>query len=130
MSKKKCIRDVMMPDFKCVDGVTRASSALAMMKQEKINAILIEPRNDEDVYGILTLKDIARKVIGQRRKLHETHVYEIMSKPVFSVQASMPISYAARLLANFNVSYAMVYEHDQVVGMVSLHGIVTQWDSE
>jgi len=42
--------------------------------------------------------------------------------------ASMPVPYAARLLTNFNVSYAMVIESNQVVGMVSLNGIVTNWD--
>ena len=102
--------------------------ALKIMKEENLDAILIEPKDESDVFGILTLRDIARKVISERRKLHETHVYEIMSKPVLSVPAGMPVSYAARLLTNFNVSYAMVIESDQVVGLVSLNGIVTNWD--
>lgn len=122
------VSQVMISDFKTIEGVTKVSDALTMMKKEKINAALIRPRNETDVYGILTLKDIARKVIAQRRKLHETHVYEIMSKPALSVMADMPVPYAARLLTNFNVSYAMVFQKDQVVGMVSLNGIVTQWD--
>jgi len=128
MSETKRVRQIMMPNFKKIDGVTRVAEALIMMKGENLNAILIEPRDESDVYGILTLKDIARKVISQRRKLHETHVYEIMSKPVLSVPASMPVPYAARLLTNFNVSYAMVIESNQVVGMVSLNSIVTNWD--
>jgi CBS domain-containing protein len=130
MSKTMLVSQIMIPKFKKIDGVTRVAEALKMMKEENFNAMLIEPRDDSDVYGILTLKDIARKVISQRRKLHETHVYEIMSKPVLSVPASMPVPYAARLLANFNVSYAMVIESNQVVGMVSLNGIVTNWDIE
>lgn len=121
------IRHVMMPNFKTIDGVTKALDALAMMKEEGIHAILIKPRNESDVFGIMTLKDIARKVIGERRKLHETHVYEIMSKPVLSVQADMPISYAARFLTQFNVSYATVVENNNIVGLVSLNGIVNQW---
>ena len=128
MSETKLVSQVMIPDFKKIDGVTRVSDALKIMKDGNLNAILIEPKDESDVFGILTLRDIARKVISQRRKLHETHVYEIMSKPVLSVPASMPVSYAARLLTNFNVSYAMVIESDQVVGMVSLNGIVTNWD--
>ena len=44
--------------------------------------VLVEPRDDSDIYGIMTLKDIARKVIAHRRQQHEAHVYEIMSKPV------------------------------------------------
>ena len=128
MSETKLVSQVMIPDFKKIDGVTRVSDALKIMKEGNLNAILIEPKDESDVFGILTLRDIARKVISQRRKLHETHVYEIMSKPVLSVPASMPVSYAARLLTNFNVSYAMVIESDQVVGMVSLNGIVTNWE--
>lgn len=129
MSPKRLIREVMMKDFKTINGTTRVSDALEMMKREKINAVLIEPKDETNVYGILTLKDIARKVIGERRKLHETHVYEIMSKPVLSVLSSMPIPYAARFLTNFNVSYAVVTENDKIIGMVSLNGIVTQWDA-
>jgi CBS domain-containing protein len=128
MSETKLVSQIMIPDFKKIDGVTRVLDALKMMKEENLDAILIEPKDESDVFGILTLRDIARKVISQRRKLHETHVYEVMSKPVLSVPASMPVSYAARLLTNFNVSYAMVIERDQVVGLVSLNGIVINWD--
>ena len=130
MSETMQVSQVMMPHFKKIEGVTRVSEALKMMKENKLNAILIEPRNESDVFGILTLKDIARKVIAHRRKLHETHAYEIMSKPVLSVPANMPVPYAARLLTNFNVSYAMVIENNQVVGMISLNGIVHNWDME
>ena len=76
----------------------------------------------------MTLKDIARKVIGQNRQLNETHVYEIMSKPVLSVNSYMPIPYAAQFLTNFNVSYAMVIENNEVIGMVSLNGMVNNWE--
>jgi CBS domain-containing protein len=121
------VRDVMMSNFTKVDGVMKVSEALHMMREKKINAILVEPRDENDVYGIMTLKDIARKVIGENRKLHETHIYEIMSKPVLSANSDMPLPYAARFLTNFNVSYAMVIDSNIVIGMVSLNGIVNSW---
>lgn len=127
MSNPLLVRHVMMSNFKKLEGVTKVYDALAMMKEEGINAVLIQPRNEKDVYGIMTLKDIARKVIGERRKLHETHVYEIMSKPVLSVQADMPVPYAARFLTNFDVSYATVMEDSAIIGLVSLNGMVNQW---
>ena len=128
MVNNQKVRDVMMPNFTKVEGVLKISDALNTMRGKKINAILVEPRDKNDVYGIMTLKDIARKVIGQNRMLHETHVYEIMSKPVLSINAYMPIRYAARFLTNFNVSYAMVIESNEVTGMVSLNGIVDRWE--
>lgn len=121
------VRDVMMSNFTKVEGILKVSDAMDMMRDRKINAILVEPRDENDVYGIMTLKDIARKVIGQRRNLHETHIYEIMSKPVLSVNSNMPIPYAARFLTNYNVSYAMVIENNEVLGMVSLNGMVISW---
>ena len=130
MIETKLVSQIMIPDFKKIDGVTRVAEALKIMKKENLSALLIEPKDESDVFGIMTLRDIARKVIAQRRKLHETHVYEIMSKPVLSVPASMPVPYAARLLTNFNVSYAMVIEGDQVAGMVSLNGMVINWEME
>ena len=127
MANPTLVQQVMMSEFKKVDGVLKVSDALQMMKEEGLSVVLVQPRDDSDVYGILTLRDIARKVIGERRKLHEAHVYEIMSKPVLSVPASMPIPYAARLLTNFNVSYAMVMDNTQVIGILSLNSIVTHW---
>ena len=122
------VQDVMMRDCKSIDGITKVSDALAMMKTQNIHAVLIYPRDATDVYGILTLKDIARKVIGLRRRLFETHVYEIMSKPVLTVPSKMPVPYAARFLTQFNVSYAIVMENDDIVGVVSLNGIVNLWE--
>ncbi|MEK9628413.1 MAG: CBS domain-containing protein [Nitrospinota bacterium] len=128
MAEIKRVGDVMMSNFTKVDGVMKVSDALHMMRSRKINAVLVEPRDDADVYGIMTLKDIARKVIANRRKLHEAHVYEIMSKPVLSVSFDMPIPFAARFLTNFNVSYAMVIENNAITGMVSLNGMVSGWE--
>lgn len=128
MSEIPRVSDVMMRDFKTVEGITKISEALDMMRSQRINAVFVTPKDDTDVYGIMTLKDIARKVIAARRKLHEVHVYEIMSKPVLTVAGSMTVPYAARLLNNFNVSYAMVLDGEKVVGMVSLNGMVNQWN--
>jgi len=90
--------------------------------------LLVEPRDDNDVYGVMTLKYIARKVITHRRKLHEEHVYEIMSKPVLSVTSDMPISFTARFLTNFSVSYVMVIKNNEITGMVSLNDMVDLWE--
>jgi signal-transduction protein with cAMP-binding, CBS, and nucleotidyltransferase domain len=128
MAEIKRVGDVMMSKFTKVEGMMKVSDALQMMRSKKINAVLVEPRDDSDVYGFMTLKDIARKVIAHRRKLHKTHVYEIMSKPVLSVTSDMPIPFTARFLTNFSVLYAMVIENNEIAGMVSLNGMVDLWE--
>ena len=118
------VKDVMYAYVVNIHGITKVSDALSTMKDENIQTILVRPRNDEDVYGLITLRDIARKVIAAGKRLDEVHAYEIMTKPVLTVDVNMPIIYAARILTNFNVSWAPVMEEGELVGMVSLMGIV------
>ncbi len=118
------VKDVMYAYVVNVHGITKVSDALNIMKVENIQTLLVRPRNDEDVYGLITLRDIARKVIASGKRLDEVHAYEIMAKPVLTVDANMPITYAARFLTNFNVSWAPVMVEGELVGMVSLMGIV------
>lgn len=121
---KQLVRDIMMTELHKVDGLTCVVDVLEKMKKEDVHVVLVDKRNDDDVYGILTLRDITRKAIAAKRKLKDVHVYELMSKPVMSVNASMPITYAARLLTNFNVAWATVEDNNKLVGMISLNGIV------
>ncbi|ODS32924.1 MAG: signal transduction protein [Candidatus Scalindua rubra] len=118
------VKDVMYAYVVNIHGITKVSDALSIMKDENIQTILVRPRNDDDVYGLITLRDIATKIIAAGKRLDEVHAYEIMTKPVLTVDANMPITYAARFLTNFNVSWAPVMENGELVGMVSLMGMV------
>ncbi|MCP4252442.1 MAG: CBS domain-containing protein [Candidatus Scalindua sp.] len=118
------VKDVMYSYVVNIHGITKVSDALNIMKDENIKTILVRPRNDEDVYGLITLRDIATKIIAAGKRLEDVHAYEIMSKPVLTVDAKMPIHYAARFLTNFNVTWAPVMEDGELVGMVSLMSMV------
>ncbi len=118
------VKDVMYSYVVNIHGITKVSDALNIMKEENIKTILVRPRNDEDVYGLITLRDIATKIIATGKRLEDVHAYEIMSKPVLTVDAKMPIHYAARFLTNFNVTWAPVMEDGELVGMVSLMSMV------
>ncbi len=118
------VKDVMYSYVVNIHGITKLSDALSTMKDENIQTILVRPRNDEDVYGLITLRDIATKIIAAGKRLEDVHAYEIMAKPVLTVDSNMPVIYAARYLTNFNVSWAPGMENGELVGMVSLMGMV------
>ena len=119
------VKDVMLRDTITVQGLTKVSEILEIFKkQTELQTVLVKPRNDEDVYGLVTLRDIARKVIALGKKSDEVHAYEIMSKPVLTVNANMSVMYAARFLTNFDISRAIVMENDKLVGIISLNHIV------
>ena len=118
------VRAVMTPDPKRVDGLASVSQALALMRRHGVSSLVIDKRYDGDEYGIVVVHDIAQKVIGADRSPDRTSVYEIMSKPVLTVEAGMDIKYAVRLLARFGLSRTLVTEHGKVIGLVTLSDMV------
>ncbi len=118
------VRDVMKTDFGSIDGVATVADALKKMKSLKTAVLIVNKRNEDDEYGMLTSGDIARHVLAKDRAPDRVNVYEIMSKPVISVHPDMDIRYCSRLFANYNLVRAPVLENNQVVGMVSPNSLV------
>ena len=118
------VRDVMKTDFGTIDGIATVAEALKKMKTLKTAVLIVNKRNEDDEYGMLTSGDIARHVLAKDRAPDRVNVYEIMSKPVISVHPDMDIRYCSRLFANYNLVRAPVLENNKVVGMVSPNSLV------
>jgi signal-transduction protein with cAMP-binding, CBS, and nucleotidyltransferase domain len=118
------VRDVMKTDFGSIDGIATVADALKKMKALKTAVLIVNKRNEDDEYGMLTSADIARHVLAKDRAPDRVNVYEIMTKPVISVHPGMDIRYCSRLFSNYNLVRAPVLENNRVVGMVSPNSLV------
>ena len=118
------VKDVMKTDFGTIDGVATVADALIKMKALKTAVLIVNKRNEDDEYGMLTSGDIARHVLAKDRAPDRVNVYEIMSKPVISVHPDIDIRYCSRLFANYNLVRAPVLDNKKVVGMVSPNALV------
>lgn len=126
MNKRRIIyvRDVMSDRFTIMDGKATVQDALDEMEHSHVRALIVNKRHEDDTYGLVLLSDIAKKVLGRNRSRSRTNLYEIMSKPVLSVEPGLDIRYCARLFDNFGLSVAPVIDHGEVLGIVSYHEIV------
>jgi len=118
------IRDVMKNKFDMVDGMETVKHALNTMTHLETKTLIIKKRDGNDEHGMVTLSDIARKVLALDRSPERVNVYEIMSKPVITVSPDMDIRYCARLFSKFNLTRAPVVENGEVVGLVSFTDMV------
>ncbi len=126
MSEKAIVRvrDVMKTRFDMVDGVATVEDALQQMAHVETKSLIVNKRHDHDEYGMVMISDIARQVLARDRPPSRVNIYEIMSKPVITVDPEMDIRYCARLFTRFELSRAPVLEHGRVVGIVSLTDMV------
>ena len=83
------VRQIMTPDPQVVDGLATVDTAMDMMRQRRISSLVIDKRHPGDEYGLVVVADIAGKVLGRDRAPARTNVYEIMSKPVLSVDGAL-----------------------------------------
>jgi len=118
------VRDVMKTNFDLVDGRMTIMEALKKMKHVETKSLIVDKRHEDDEYGMLLLSDVAKKVLGMDRSPDRINVYEIMSKPVLSVDPGMDIRYCARYFERFGLSRAPVVDNGKVVGIVSYTDMV------
>ena len=118
------VRDVMKQNFDIVDGMLTVSDALSAMKNVETKCLVVNKRSENDEYGLVLISDIAKQVLAKDRSPERVNIYEIMSKPVMTVDPAMDIRYCARLFENFNLSRSPVVEDGLVIGIISFTDMV------
>ncbi|MCW8908056.1 MAG: CBS domain-containing protein [Sedimenticola sp.] len=126
MSRREIIRvrDVMKSNVDMVDGMDTVESALEKMDHVETKTLIVNKRDDNDAYGIVMFSDIARKVLAPDRPPARVNIYEVMTKPVISVEPDMDIRYCARLFDRLRLSRAPVISRGQVLGVVSFSDMI------
>ena len=118
------VRDVMKSEVDVIDGMLTVTEALKTMKYPGTRTLIVDKRHDDDEYGVVMFRDMAKKVLARDHSPNRVNIYEIMSKPVISVHPDMDIRYCTRLFDRFGLSRAPVLEHQKIIGLVSYTDIV------
>jgi predicted transcriptional regulator len=118
------VRDVMKSEVDVVDGMLTVSEALGGMRFMDTRTLIVDKRDEDDEYGVVMFRDIARHVLARNLSPDRVNIYEIMSKPVISIHPDMDIRYCTRLFDRFGISRAPVLDEGSIVGLVSYTDIV------
>ena len=116
--------DVMQEKHLELDGLATVKEALDAMRANNADVVIVKKRDEHDAFGIVLLSDIAKKVLAKDRAPERVNVYEIMSKPVISLDPQMDVRYCARLFDQVGLSNAPVIEAGKVLGIVSYSELV------
>jgi CBS domain-containing protein len=103
---------------------TTVIDALATMKQYNIGVVVVI-ENDELV-GIFSERDYARKGILEGRKAKSTTISEIMTPKVFTVTENMTVRDCMEIMSEKKFRHLPVLNEDKkVIGVLSVGDIVT-----
>jgi len=96
--------------------------AIRLMAEKNIGAVLV--MDGEQLRGIMSERDYARKVIVKGRSSESTLVADIMTADVVTTSASETVDNCMELMTNRRIRHLPVVEHDEVIGVISIGDLV------
>ena len=97
--------------------------ALKVMGEKNIGALLVI--ENQQLKGIISERDYARKIILKGKSSHDTLVKEIMTKEVISVSPGDNIEKCMELMSERHIRHLPVMQDGMVTGIISITDVVT-----
>jgi len=121
-------RDLLKRKTKEVWSISPKSTvfeALTIMCKKEVGALMVMDEKDE-VVGIITERDYARKVILKGKSSRETLVSDIMtpSEKMYTVKPDTLVEDCMVLITNKRIRHLPVFDGDQYVGLISIGDVV------
>ena len=111
------VTQVMTRDIILVETTDFVTRAINLMVEKNIGSIVVT--EDGKPVGILTERDIMKKVCQDVECGRGVRVEEIMSKPLITIEADARLGKAALLMMDKNVRRLLVVEKGEIVGIVT-----------
>lgn len=93
-----------------------------LMKNNNIGSLVVV--NNNQPVGIVTERDLVRKVMARHRDPHQTIVEDIMSMNVITVDTGMQIKDVSRRMVKYNIKKMPVVNDGNLVGIITTTDIV------
>ncbi|MFG6094246.1 CBS domain-containing protein [Leptolyngbyaceae cyanobacterium CCMR0082] len=120
-------KDIMTADVITISGSATVAEAVELMKNKGLRALIVDRRNEDDPYGMVTETDIVYKVAAYGHNPKEMRVFEIMTKPCIVVPPDLGVEYVARLFTNTKIRRAPVVQ-GRLMGIISVSDILCKSD--
>ncbi|MFB3926494.1 MAG: CBS domain-containing protein [Syntrophales bacterium] len=121
------VRDLLKSKTKQVWSISPKSTvfdALKIMGEKEIGALMVMDK--DEVLGIITERDYARKIVLQGRTSRETLVEEIMtpSARMYTVNPDTLVDDCMVLITEKRIRHVPVFDGGKYVGLISIGDVV------
>lgn len=94
-----------------------------LMEQHNVGCVVVL-HDDSRVVGIISERDIVKKVVARKLDPTVTQALDVMTCDVVHCSRTTPISEAQHTMAKHEIRHLPIIENDMVVGMISSRDIL------
>ncbi len=102
------ISDIMVSRLETIGSFSSAQEAAIKMRDKQVSSVIVINDKDDTPIGIVTERDLSRKVSVCDRSSKELLAIQIMSSPLITINADSSPSYAADLMLKNKVRHLLV----------------------
>lgn len=117
-------KDLMVRDVVTIEPTATLRQAISLMKKHQIKCLVVDKRNANDAYGMVTYSTVVKTVSAESGDIDLINVYDVYTKPVLSVGEDLNIKYVARLMTEYQVKRVLVCNNNEMSGLITMHDIV------
>jgi CBS domain-containing protein len=116
------VKEIMVHDPVTVDSERTVREAALAMDRSEIGCVLVTTRRDgvEKAIGIVTERDLVRRVLIKEGDISDLRVKSIMSSPLIVVDPSATIEEATSIMERNRVRRLPVVDQKGLVGVVTV----------
>ena len=111
------VRDIMEKNVITIQYNKSALDASKMLKEKEISFLVIQ--KDGNPIGLVTERDIVRKIAAEDKKSSELLIKDLMSKNFKWVKPEDSIEDAIQKMLNNNIRRLLVLENNKLVGVIT-----------
>lgn len=119
------VKDIMNVKLETISPDSTVYDAIEKLVDKRMRSVVVLPKDEKDIYGVITVRDIVFKVIAKNLNPHKIKVEEIASKPVISIDKETEIGHLIKLMEKFNIARVFVHEGRNIIGVVSLLDVLS-----
>ena len=116
------MRDLMVRKVITAPKNSTVEEAVKLMNEHEIGCLIVT--EESRAVGILTERDLLKRVLAKSENLKRTRVEDVMSAPLISVEPDVQIGDASRLMFEKNIKKMPIIKKDKLLGLVTLTDIL------
>tara|TARA_B100001142_G_scaffold2207_1_gene2428 strand:+ start:57 stop:473 length:417 start_codon:yes stop_codon:yes gene_type:complete len=111
------VRDIMQKNVITIESLKKAHDAAIILKEKEISFLVVVKEGKP--IGIVSERDIVRKIVADNKDAQTTQLEIIMSKNFKWVEPNASIESAVQKMLNNNIRRLVVLENENLAGVIT-----------